>query len=279
MIKTKTKRLFFSKNVDSNINFNVVLPNLKKTNVILNTNSTIFEFENELRKIKNFEFLEIRNWNFSLITKNSTLFDILYYSRNPTFLKVDRMEWQEIYNNKLRDNILAEEINKNKLLSEFDILEIKRKITKFKYSYSNSINKKVFDEYNNISEIFNNLYDLKYEYNIMNKKLEKIDKKCQRKALLLILFSGSLFIIELFCLYYGTFILYSWDIIEPMTYLLTCFNFLLLIIAKRKFGKFSPHEYLRNYFFQKKIKSSNFNMESYNQIRKNILLIENKLNI
>lgn len=279
MIKTKTKRLFVSKNVDSNINFNVVLPNLKKTNIILKTNSTIFEFENELRKIKNFEFLEIRNWNFSLITKNSTLFDILYYSRNPTFLKVDRMEWQEIYNNKLRDNILAEEINKNKLLSEFDILEIKRKITKFKYSYSNSINKKVFDEYNNISEIFNNLYDLKYEYNIMNKKLEKIDKKCQRKALLLILFSGSLFIIELFCLYYGTFILYSWDIIEPMTYLLTCFNFLLLIIAKRKFGKFSPHEYLRNYFFQKKIKSSNFNMESYNQIRKNILLIENKLNI
>lgn len=279
MIKTKIKRLFLSKNVESNINFNVILPNLKKTNVILKSNSTIFEFENELRKIKNFEFLEIRNWNFSLITKNSNLFDILYFSRNPTFLKVDRMEWQEIYNNKLKDNILLEDINKNKLLSDFEIYEIKRKITKFKYSYSNSINEKVLlDEYN-ISGIFNNLYDLKYEYNIMNKKLEKIEKNCQRKALLLILFSGSLFIIELFCLYYGTFILYSWDIIEPMTYIMTCFNFLLLIIAKRKFGRLSPHEYLKNYFFQRKIKSSNFNLESYNQMRRNILLIENKLNI
>lgn len=279
MIKTKIKRLFSSKNTESNINFNVVLPNLKKTNIILKSNSTIFEFENELKKIKNFEFLEIRNWNFSLITKNSTLFDILYYSKNPIFLKVDRMEWQEIYNNKLKDNILLEEINRNKLLSDFEIHEIKRKIRKFKYSYSNSIKEKVLFDENNISRIFDNLYDLKYEYNIMNKKLEKIEKNCQIKALLLILFSGSLFIIELFCLYYGTFILYSWDIIEPMTYIMTCFNFLLLIIAKRKFAKFSPHEYLKNYFFQKKIKSSNFNMESYNQMKRNILLIENKLNI
>jgi len=276
----KIKKFFSSKNI---FTINVILPDLKKINIELKLNSSINDFENELRKIKNFEYLEIRNWDFSIISKNSNLNNVLNNSNEPVFIRVDRMEWQEIYHkdlsNKDNNKQLLRKINKNKKLTDIEIIEIEEEINKLKNIYNNKLNDKLISNYKNISDIFKNYYDLKYEFNILKAKLDKIEKISQIKALCLILLSGSLFVIELFCLYYGTFMLYSWDIIEPITYITTCFNILLLIIAKRKFGKNSPHQYFKNLFFKRKIKSSKFNLENYDDIKNKILLIKNKLNI
>jgi hypothetical protein len=51
--------------------------------------------------------------------------------------------------------------------------------------------------------------------------------------------------------YYGTFVLFTWDITEPMTYVMGCFNVVLFLIMRKRFGKLTAFEFYTQKYYTK----------------------------
>ncbi len=272
-------------NFTTQLELNLTLPDLKSKSISINKNCTMLDLESEIKKMKHIEHIEFRTWDNSIISKNSTIDNTLIKSNEPIFLKIDRMEWQEIK----KDELLSEEttlrnqllkINKNPNLTQKELEDIELSIHQIRNFYSNSLEDKLIksDEMTNLSLLIEDLYISKSELAKMNSLYNKHSYTADKKALLVILLGGSIFIFELLALYYGTFIYLSWDVTEPITYLVTCANLLLALIMKRKFGTNHAHEYFKNMFLRRKLKKINFDTVKFSELQAKINKYKNKLN-
>ena len=271
----------------STTNLIISLPDLKRRQISLPITSTITDFENEVRKMKHIDNIEIRAWDNSRVSKNSLIEDVLIKSNEPIFMKIDRMEWQELIteNKEKEENIPSlieriRKINKNKNLQESQLESVEERVLQIRKFYDNSLNDKLIDreKHNSISSLFSNYYSLKSELSKMTKEYDSFRKTSEKQSLAIILLGGTLFIAELLALYYGTFIILSWDITEPITYLVTCFNLVLVMLLKRKFGSLSAHDFFSNWFLRNKLRRKNFNVAKFESIKKVIEILKNKLN-
>lgn len=286
------RRALSNKTTSQRLNLNFVLPDSRKKLIELNEDSTLSDLEAEIKKMKYIEHIEFKTWDNSIVSKSCTLKDSIITGNEPIFVKIDKMEWQELKNgcdeDKKINSISHDEraktlevlnrISKNISLSKEDYEAIELKIHEIKHYYKNSLEGKIIkDEFKSISHLFEQYYESKSKYFTILKKLEGLEKSASFKALIIILIGGLLFVIELGALYYGTFHLLSWDITEPITYLVTCFNLLLALIFKRKMGKLSPHEYFKSLFVRRGLNKLKISDSDINKLRSEIQKIENKL--
>lgn len=275
----------------------LTLPDSKKRVIEVPKSSTLKEFEQEIKKVKNFENIEIRSWDNSIVSKSNTIEQALLENAEPIFMKIDKMEWQELslksgdntspnqevnHHNHLQDReriiTVLKEVNKNIKLLDNEIEALEVKISQIKHYYNNSLENKIIDsaKYPNLSVLFEDLYSSKAEFRKLNFQYNQLNRNAEKKAFFVILLGGLLFVIELILLYYGTFVELSWDITEPITYLVTCLNLVLVLGMKKKFRGLSAHEYFTKRFLDKKLKS--FNTSKFNSLKSNISEIEHKLN-
>lgn len=278
----KCKAFGFSNN---QLELNLILPDLKSKSISIDKSNTMLDLENEIKKMKHIEHIEFRTWDNSIISKNSSLDNTIIKSNEPIFLKIDRMEWQELKKEEAREETVPlveqlKKINKNPNLTTKELEDIELSIHQIRNFYNNSIEDKLIksEKHKNLSFLIDDFYDSKIEFSKMTKVHNKHSLKAEKKALLVILLGGSVFILELLALYYGTFIYFSWDVTEPITYLVTCVNLLLALIMKRKFGTNSAHEYLKNRFLRKKLNKIKFFPLRYDSLQAKISQYKNKLN-
>lgn len=297
----------------SNVKMKLKFTDLRNITLELPDTSNLKDLENEIKKHKNFEYIEFRTWDNSKISSHSSLDSILIKSNEPIFVKIDKFEWQElkrkdvlninnVFNianrneeetsfeakNRIINNL--KKISKNKDLSDKDYEDIEEDLTRLRHFYHNSIENKIISEEDmsnistningniNITNIFERYFSLKEEYSKLISLENSYIKSSERKALFIILLGGILFILELLALYYGTFVYYSWDITEPITYLVTCGNLLLILLFKRKFGSKTAHEYFASLFLKRKLKKQSFDKLNMLKIQNEIKDIQRKLN-
>ena len=290
----------FNKKFFSNmIKVQLSYPDTRKNTLEIETDKTLNEFEEKIKKLRHVEHIQFKTWDNALVSKTNTIDMTLLNNKEPIFLKLDRMEWQELHvhsenhqkisNNLNKNESISEKeqiistlrsINKNSSLTPKDLEEMEVKITQIKHYYNNILENKILDsnKYLNLNSVFKDLNKMKKEYSIMNSLYKRFKKSSDRNSLLIILLGSLFFILELIFVYMFTFEYYSWDITEPMTYLVTCFNVFVILLLKKKFGGLNAHEFFSMKFMSRKMKSNNFNQFKYEQLKKNILELENKLN-
>jgi len=276
------------------------------------TDKTLSDFEAELKKEVHFNNLEFRRWNHSVIAKGNLAQDAL---SDITFIQIEKMEWQILDRIKSKEDLIEEDLqnldivskgfsqqisNEKHLISD-NILEIYRKLQSFStnndtkanmelyemalqlYSiqthFYNEVNQKLMD--NSDPKAFQNLlnqyYELKKVYSRLLYEEQQTLKKSARKAKFLIFLGGFLFVIQLVLIYYLTFVKFSWDITEPMTYLTACTNVFLVCLLKLKFKQQTPFQYFQMGFFRK-TKFFKTDFLKMNKLKDEISKIENKLN-
>jgi hypothetical protein len=171
--------------------------------------------------------------------------------------------------------------NKNKNLSyeeldqlSLDLFKIKNSVYLKNESFTQNINEdKNFP--NRLSKIMEDYYNNKSEYSRFINDRNKLENRAKRLTTFVIYFGGIFFIVELFLVYYLTFVVYAWDITEPMTFLLGCFNLLLVFWLKKKFNGLSAFEYFRNLFLRMILKrSKKIDLAKMEKLRKSIKDIE-----
>jgi hypothetical protein len=147
------------------------------------------------------------------------------------------------------------------------------------HNYNEANNKLINDKEQGkaFANLMDKYYSLKKEYANLLFQEEKLLSSANKKAKFLIFLGGFLFTFQLGLLYYGTFVLYSWDITEPITYLVGCSNLFLACVLKSKFKQKSPFEFFRFKFFQR----TNFFKKDYPRLlslKDEIAALEKKLN-
>lgn len=252
------------------ISLNLRLPNNTKSTFNLQDNKTLHDLEETIKSNKSIERIEFRSWDNSIISKSSSLRNTLINNTDPVFLRIDKLEWQEIKGSNTSAN-LKDSTNKLNipLNEEQDI-----KIQQIRNYYNNSLDQKLMSDlgFSNYAQYFEALYQLKMDFNKTNSEYLHDERKAQRLTLILLSIGGLIFIIELGLLYWGTFIEYSWDITEPITYLVLCGNILLALLMKKKFKGIPSHQYFTQRFLQsKKSTISKKNLQS------KLSVLENKL--
>jgi hypothetical protein len=289
------------------INFEILHTNLQKEKITIeNTHEkTLKDLEQLIKKGNKFTTVEFKTWDDSIISKNNNL-NMLFERNEPIFTKINSMEWQllnlgefnytTLENIKIKEdltNTASEEFsqiakiikkyslspNSNKsILTEEEINKIAWQFFKIKNFYQSKDHKTFLSQFKNLGEILEKFYELKSEYNYLHQIKEKLLEKCQFKAKILILLAGILFIIELFLIYYGTFIKYSWDIVEPMTYLAGCTNIILVLFYKKKMGTSSPLHYYTQRFFNNLVRKKKFDQLHFEEVGRKLREIEKVLN-
>lgn len=292
--KSNKNKFFFNranKSFSELIKLKLNFPDTKSKTIQLHKTTTLKEFEVKLKELKSVEQVDFRSWDNAIVSRTNTLDTVLIQNKEPLFVKMDRMEWQELElsqesnetkphsNLNEKDFITStlKKINKNNNLSAKDFKEMEESIFQIKNYYNNQLSNKLIDtnKYRTLSNIMNDLYNYKREYQRLNNEYCKHQSKAEIKALIIILLGGLLFVIELILLYYGTFIEFSWDIVEPMTYLTTCLNVVLILLMKKKFKGLSAHDYFTKRFLTKRL--NKFDLKRYNELRHMINDIEHKL--
>lgn len=283
------RRVMSTKVQSQDLSLNFILPDSRKKLIELNESSTLFELETEIKKMKYIEHIEFKTWDNSIISKSCTLKDSVLTNNEPIFVKIDKMEWQELKNNSGQKVIINSASEKDKTLEtlvrisknsmsneEYEAIELK--IHEIKNYYKNTLDGKIgIGNFKSLSQLFEQYYDSKAQYFAISKKIEGLERSSSIKALIIILFGGLLFVVELGALYYGTFHLLSWDITEPITYLVTCFNLLLALIFKRKMGKLSPHDYFKSLFLKRGMRKLKISDTEISRLKSELHMIENKL--
>ena len=296
-MRSKITRKLFSSNT-STYNFHLKQTQLGINLKLLNNNEsfTLKNLKDEILKHKKFENLEFYSWDNSRLSIENRLVDVLKEEElNPTYIKIDRLEFFELKNNEEKTvnlsmlenntininnniNFIKLQTYYNNLLEEKLILNTEEQ-KNFEENINTTTTNTTFTPTHtttttNISTLYEKLHLLKKEYSTLLKNEEILSKSADKKTLFLILLAGSLFIIELILLYYGTFIVFSWDLTEPMIYLVTCANLVLVLLIKTKFRNVPAHKYLRGYFMRKKTQNSRIN-----SIRSNISSMERMINV
>lgn len=289
-------------NVPSLNSIEFILPSLQKKEVQLNETTTFRDVESVVKDRNRNHSVEFRTWDNSIISKSNQVNTVLA-SGDPIFMKIEKMEWQilntknidltmpETENIKVKEEFShnayldlqeikkkLEALNNNKDLSNEELHQIALQIYKIKDYYNNTDLKSSQSNFKNLEEIFKNYYNLKSEYTKLHTLKESLLKKCEIKAKILLLLAGLLFVLELILLYYGTFIKYSWDITEPITYLAGCCNVILVLYYRRKIGSLSAFEFYTNKFFKRLVKRKKFNENHFEEVGKKLKEIENILN-
>jgi len=176
---------------------------------------------------------------------------------------------------------LLEETNKNKNLTPeeldqlaLDLFKIKKSIF-IKNENSQILNLSDKTKANHLSEIMEEYYKCKTEIAKYTKTQTKHQNIAKALAKILIYLGGIFFIIELYLVYYLTFEVLSWDITEPMTYLLGCFNLILIFRLKKKFRGQDAFQYFTNLFLNIMLrKTKKIDFDKMLKLRKNISDIE-----
>lgn len=300
---TRNSLHFFSNHFMKNFStktLELVLPNMNKLNVTIEDTKTLKDLEAEIKKNYNFEKIEFRTWDNSDISKNTEI-DLIKFESDPIFMKINTSEWQLLnadrfdyttteayklkhdlkHDEKTDLNIISETIrnfNKNKNLKSNEIEEISFKLLKIKNSYFNKDLAPALHNFKNLEEIFSAYYKLRQEYAKLHKAKEKLMWVCETKAKLLILLGGLFFLIELLLIYYGTFVKYSWDIVEPMTYLMGCMNIVIILLYRKKFKHHSAFEYYSNKYFMRQVNKKKFDLINFEETGKKLKELEMILN-
>lgn len=235
---------------------------------------TIADLSKEIRKLGNYEVLDYRIWDHSKVSSNTKLSAI----KEPLYLKIQDSNWVELdflRSPKQEDPSGEELLTQLTENLDYNSKERARRIfTRLRNHEYNTVENKLFSAKNtNLSSIIEELTLLKNEYFKCNLNEEKLRRSSEKKVLAVLCIAGLLFVVELLLVYYGTFIRYSWDITEPMTYLVTCANLVLLLLMRKKFGSLSAYDYLMNLFMRKRS-----SIHQLNELRRKISAIENKLN-
>jgi hypothetical protein len=272
---------------------NLILPNLKKIGIKLEDQSSFGEIETQLRNEKYLQKVQFRSWDHSTIPNSNDLKS--YFENNEMFFfKYDTNEWQVVSKDStLTDpNISSKDFgpdnefkrikeivqanNKNKKLSEDELFKLSLSLFKLRNShieYSSLIKDK-----KSLSELYEEYYKLKSEYAKLSLEQDQYIQSAEKRAKLLILLGGLFLVVELALIAYGTFVVYTWDITEPMTYLLGCFNIVIFLILRKKYGNLSAFEYYTGKFFSRIIKKKNFSPNLLESNRLKIKEIEDFLN-
>ena len=287
-------------NFSSPRTFDIVLPTMNKLSLQFDDMTTVKDLETVIKKNYNYEKIEFRTWDNSTISKNNHL-SLMRSESDPIFMRINTSEWQMINaknfdyttteNNMIKYDLTHDEktdlgeisetirsFNKNPNLTDKEIQDISMNLLKIKHAYSNSDLLPVLDKYKNLEEIFSVYYNLRHEFARLHLEKEKIMWKSETKARILILLGGLFFIVQLMLIYYGTFVKYSWDIVEPMTYLMGCMNIVIVLLHRRKFKNFSALDYYTNKFFLKKVTKKKFDIINYQQTEQKLRELEKILN-
>jgi len=286
--------------------FQLFLPNLQKLPVTIEGNKTLSDFEAEVKKGDKFRTVEFRSWDHSVISKNNFISDV-FKNRDPVFIRVSNMEWQllnsslfdtnttekfkikEDFAHNAQDEIKAikenlKRLDRSEKLNEKDFEDLAVSIYRIKFFNSglkevNEFkNSKLSNLYKNLEEVFEDFYQLKSEYVKLYKIKEKLINKSEFRTKALFLLAGVIFIFELLFIYWGTFVRFSWDIVEPITYLIGCANLVLILLLKRKMGNLSPKEYYINRFFNRMVRKGKFNQKQLEELEIRIKEMEKVLN-
>jgi len=276
-----------------------------------NKNKTLLEFETDLKKELQVNNIEFRRWDHSFIAKGNHLKQVL---KDITFIKINKMEWQilvikseeeenqeEVENLDLIGKGFAQHISEEKHLISDNIMTIYKSLKSFMKADDLTYNMLLYDtalqlysiqtfHYNMVNDklldpkdpagfqnLLNKYYELKSEYSRLLLEEKKVVRSCSRKTKALILLGGLFFVIQLFLIFYMTFVKYSWDITEPMTYLTGCINILIVCLLKYKFKQQSAFQYF-NLKFLKRTKFYKNDFSKIAKIKDEISRIENKLN-
>lgn len=287
-----------TKNNYSNIEF--TLPNQKKVLLSVNQNSTIEDITKEIRKNGKYENIEFQTWDNKQITISNDL-SAIFAADEPIFFRVDNNEYQIIEttrnevdkSNEIREsqynpiiNVKEDvdcikekisKINRNKNLSDAELTNVAISLFKLRNllkedHHENKANLK------ELNSLFEEYYRLKQEYIKDFNQQQKYIRKSEIFAKSILLCGGLFFVSQLALLYYGTFILFSWDITEPICYLVSCANLVLILYFRKKFGNNGALKYFTNKFYKKIIKFNKFDDNLLKSRKLRILEIENQLN-
>ena len=175
---------------------------------------------------------------------------------------------------------IIEQQNKNKNLSQdeldqiaLDLFKLKKSIyIKSEVSHFNLSEKSKASQ---LSDIMEEYYNCKTEIAKQANALSKYENRANALAKILIYLGGIFFIVELALVYYLTFEVYAWDITEPMTYLLGCFNLILIFWFKKKFKSQDAFGYFKSFFLKLMLrKSKKVDFDKVQKLRKSIEDIE-----
>jgi hypothetical protein len=277
------------KNYKTFTTLNLVMPNLKNVNLALGEQPTFADIEKELKNMKYLERIEFRTWDHCNISRGNEV-ETFFENNDMFFYRYDQLEWQIVSKCNV-DSIKHYEKVEN--LTKVDELQ---KIKSFVLSYNENLNlteEQIFEiclklyrmrnpsemkESKNLVELFNEYYKLKNEFAKMNNTNDKYMSSAEKRAKLLLLVAGLFFVVELGLIYYGTFVLYTWDITEPMTYLLGCFNIVILLALRKRFGNMSAFEFYTKKFYSRIIKKNKFDARLLEDTRMKIKEIEKNIN-
>lgn len=175
---------------------------------------------------------------------------------------------------------IINDFNKNKNLTDDELDQIL--IDLFKMKNSIYLKKEVQDfnlnenvKAHDLSGIMEEYYRSKTEIAKAMRTEDKYKKISKSLTKLTIYLGGIIFIVELFLIYYLTFEVYAWDITEPMTYLLGCFNLILIFYMKKKFNGKGAFQYFDGLFLNMFLKrSKKIDFQKVERLRRNVTDIE-----
>ncbi len=264
--------------------YDIIMPNIAKHRLDIKIDMTFADIEKELKAKMHLDKVEFKTWDNSSIAKNNKI-NCFQLQNDPIFLKLNNAEWQ-ILNHQNFDFTTTEKhkyiksdfshdekedldqigktvslMNKNKNLKSDEIKNISMDLFRIKHFYNQRNITQNLGKFKNLQELFQSFYESKHLYANMHSLREKLLRKSENKAKFVILMGGLLFVVELFLIYYGTFIKFSWDIVEPMTYLMGCMNFVLILYFRKKFKTSSANEYFTNRFFNKMLRKHNMDKQ------------------
>ncbi len=300
--RSKPSFAFSQLNTSSPTTISITMPNLQIKSFNYNDTTTFKDIEEEIKEDNKFTTIEFKTWDNSIISKNNSIMTTFQQAdSDPIFLKVNNMEWQLLNLGKFQlayaeDYDLKKDlvynpiyelkeltkkitnIGKNSNFTNDEINKIALQLFKIKHHYNSIEFRSKLSEYKNLEDLLEKYYTYKSEYVSLHKIFRGLLASSELKSKLLILFGGLFFVIELALIYYGTFILLSWDITEPMTYLLGCFNVVLIFALKRKMGNLSPSEFFTGRFLNKAMKKKNFNKKHFDEVKMKLKEMEALLN-
>ena len=301
---------FTNHSLNKQVHLKLSMPDTSTVEVSIDANQKLSELEAEIKKNSFIQGVEFKSWDYCKISKDNL---IKYALEHPLYLKLDKMEWQLV--NDIADDIeIQKSINfvndlkwentdmfeglKQKQLIYRDYKDIEQKLKKFVQKHEKSISEeKLFDiairlysvknlyihetQGNNIdqnlNETFENYYKAKKDLRIMISQKTNLERKAAFKGKCLILIAPLIFLIQLIAIYIATFQIYSWDITEPMTYLLSIGNIVGILYFRKKFGDLNAHKYYKNMFFRKYVRKGKFDLKKYEELKKKLEDYENNL--
>ena len=177
-------------------------------------------------------------------------------------------------------NKTIREFNKNENLTKENFEKISIELYKIKNSINLNTELNIFSKFQEknitkLSDILEEYYMNKHEISKLNHLHKSYEKKAEALSKVVLYIGGLFFVVQLYLIYYFTFEVYSWDITEPMTYLMGCFNLFLIFYLKKRFKGSDPFTFFKTKFLNILIKrSGKIDFEKMEKLKINIREIE-----